>query len=109
MLGQVVRGTVTLFICIFVYGGTLEIAGAIIGPTFSEHGLFALVLPMGIISWIASYGREKTIITFEIALMFSVIWFAMIFSNVASPLLLLLLFGGYIALYAKPFLLGCNY
>src|SRR3954453_4653028 len=102
MFGQVVRAAVTLFICVFVFGGTLEIARAIIGPTFSEHGLFALVIPMGAISWIASYGREETFIAFEIALIFIVIWFAMIFSNIANPLLILLLFGGYVALYAKP-------
>jgi hypothetical protein len=109
MFGQIIRGTVVTFICILVFGITLEIARAIIGSTFSEHGLFALVIPMGVISWIASYGREETSLAFEIPLIFIVIWFAMIFANVGSPLLLLILFGGYIALYAKPFLVGCNY
>lgn len=109
MFGQVARAAFLSFICLLVSGGSLEIVRLIVGPTYSEHGLFMLVVPMGAISWIASYGKEETDPAIEIVLIFVVIWFAIIFVNIASPLLLLLLFGGYIALYARPFLIGWNF
>src|SRR3954451_3442096 len=97
MFGQVVHAVVVGFVCIFISGGSLEIARLIVGPTFSEHGLPMLIFPMGAISWVASHGKAKINLTFEITLVFTVILLAIILVNIASSILTLILFGVYIA------------
>jgi hypothetical protein len=117
MFGQIARAAVATFICIFVLGGTLEILRLIVGPSFSERGLFLLVIPMAAISWIAHYGDEDyeyyddyegNELAIEVIRIFVVVGAAIILANF-FPLLLLFLFGGYIALYAKRFVIGWNY
>jgi hypothetical protein len=109
MFAQVVLAAGAIVIGIIGLGTTLGITSLFLGHSVNEHGLFLLVVPMAGISVFASFGRSETFAAVEVIVIFAFVGAAMVFSNVAGPVMLLLLFAGYLGLYGLPCVRAWNY
>jgi hypothetical protein len=109
IFAQTAMAIVAAVVCMIALGIILGITSLFLGHSVNEHGLFFLLFPMAGISWLASYGRDETFAPVEVAVIFAFIAVAMVLSNVAGAIWLVILVAAYVAIYGLPVARGSHY
>jgi len=109
MLGRAFAGVGVALICGLAIGFIIDFLH-LFGVNIHERGSVLLLIPMGLVSWVASKGRTgETNFIVEIVIVFVFLGSVIIVAHIANWFLWLCWIGAYAAVYAKPFISGWHF